>query len=123
MSNLEQLPPNIQEKIGRLQQLQNTMQQLVQQRQRLDLEINETDRALKNLEELSSDTKVYRSVGSILFEKSKDGVVKDLTERREFLEMRSKVLTKQESKTRERLSSLQKSLQEDLNVQLGAKTS
>ena len=119
MMNASQLPPNIQEKITRLQQLQNTMQQLVLQKQRLDLELNESERALKTLEDVPSDAKVYKSAGAILVEKRKDDVVKELKERREFLEMRSKVLVKQEGNTRERLTSLQESLQKELSLQLG----
>jgi prefoldin beta subunit len=119
MMNASQLPPNIQEKITRLQQLQNTMQQLVLQKQRLDLELNESERALKTLEDVPSDAKVYKSAGAILVEKRKDDVVKELEERKEFLEMRSKVLVKQERNTRERLTSLQESLQKELSLQLG----
>ncbi len=114
-----QLPPNIQEKLTRLQQLQNTMQQLVLQKQRLDLELTESERALKTLEDVPSDAKVYKSAGSILVEKKKEDVVKELEDRREFLEMRSKVLAKQEGNTRERITSLQESLQKELNLQLG----
>jgi prefoldin beta subunit len=119
MMDASQLPPNIQEKLTRLQQLQNTMQQLVLQKQRLDLELNESERALKTLEDVPSDAKVYKSAGAILVEKRKDDVVKELEERKEFLEMRSKVLVKQEGNTRERLTSLQESLQKELSLQLG----
>lgn len=122
MSSLNQLPPNIQEKLGRLQQLQNTMQQLVQQKQRLDLEQSETERAIKILKDVTHDQKVYKSAGAILVEKNKDDVMKDLTDRKEFLEMRSKVLSKQENKTRERLTSLQDSLQKELNVHITSRT-
>jgi prefoldin beta subunit len=120
MSSPSQLPPNIQEKLTRLQQLQNTMQQLILQKQRLELEMSESDRALKTLEDVSSDAKVYKSAGAILVEKNKENVVKELKDRREFLEMRSKVLSKQEGNTRERLTKLQESLQKELNQQLGS---
>ncbi|GAF81044.1 unnamed protein product [marine sediment metagenome] len=116
MSNVGQLPSNIQEKISRLQQLQNTLQQLILQKQRLDLERNESERALKTLDDVTSETKVYKSAGAILVEKDRDDVVKELKERLEFLEMRSKVLTKQEGNTRERLTSIQESLQKELNL-------
>ncbi len=119
MSESSQLPPSIQEKLTRLQQLQNTMQQLILQKQRLDLELSESERALKTLEDVSSNAKVYKSAGAILVEKKKDDVVKELKERREFLEMRSKVLAKQEGNTRERLTSLQESLQKELNLKSG----
>lgn len=116
MSNFGQLPPNIQEKISRLQQLQNTLQQLILQKQRLDLERNESERALKTLDDITSETKVYKSAGAILVEKDRDDVVKELKERLDFLEMRSKVLAKQEGNTRERLTSIQESLQKELNL-------
>ncbi len=116
MSNVGQLPPNIQEKINRLQQLQNTLQQLVLQKQRLELERNESERALKTLDDVSSETKVYKSAGAILVEKDRDDVAKELKERLDFLEMRSKVLAKQEGNTRERLTSIQESLQQELNL-------
>jgi prefoldin beta subunit len=121
MSGVGQLPPNIQEKINRLQQLQNTLQQLVLQKQRMEMERNESERALKTLEDVTSDTKVYKSAGAILVEKDRDVVVKELNERLEFLEMRSKVLAKQEGNTRERLTSLQESLQQELSLGSGAR--
>jgi prefoldin beta subunit len=120
MSNLSQLPPDIQEKLGRMQQLQNMLQQLVVQKQRLELELTESDRALKTLEETLSDAKVYKSAGAVLVERDKDSVVKELKERKEFLDMRSKVLVKQETNTRERLTQLQENLQKDINQQMGS---
>ena len=120
MSNLSQLPPDIQEKLSRMQQLQNMLQQLVVQKQRLELELTESDRALKTLEETPFDAKVYKSAGAVLVEKDKDSVVKELTERKEFLDMRSKVLVKQETNTRDRLTQLQENLQKDINQQMGS---
>ena len=120
MSDSSQLPPSIQEKLTRLQQLQNTMQQLILQKQRLDLELSESERALKTLEDVASDAKVYKSAGAILVEKKRDDVVRELKERREFLEMRSKVLAKQEGNTRERLTSLQETLQKELSLRSGS---
>ena len=119
MSSVNQLPPDIQERLARLQQLQNTLQSLVLQKQRVDLELSETERALKTLEGVQSGTKVYKSVGAILVEKKKDELVNELSERKEFLEMRTKVLTKQEKKTRDRLTSLQRTLQKELNLRSG----
>lgn len=119
VSRANQLPPEIQERLARLQQLQSTLQSLVVQKQRLELEQRETERALKTLEGIPPGTKVYRSVGAILVEREKEEVISELSERMVFLEMRSKVLSKQEEKTRERLDSLQKRLQQELNLQVG----
>lgn len=71
---------------------------------------------MKTLDDVTSETKVYKSAGAILVEKDRDDVVKELKERLDFLEMRSKVLTKQEGNTRKRLTSIQESLQKELNL-------
>lgn len=117
MSDVSQLPPNVQERLARLQQLQNTLQSLMLQKQRMEMEMSETERALKTLEEVPEGAKTYKSVGAILVEKEKEKIVKELTDRKEFLEMRSKVLERQENKTRERITSLQETLQKELNIQ------
>jgi prefoldin beta subunit len=116
MAEIEQLPPEVQERIARLQQLQSMLQSLVLQRQRVDIELSETERALKTLEKVLSGSRIFKSVGSILVEMPKEEVVRDLTERKELLEVRSKALEKQESKARERLASLQEALQRDLGL-------
>lgn len=116
MSGIGQLPPNVQERLQRLQQLQNTMQQLTIQRQRLEIEMSESEKALETLKDVSSDAKVYKSVGAVLVEKPKEQVANELTDRKEFLEMRSKVLSKQEEKTRERMNTLQETLQKELGI-------
>jgi len=116
MSTIEQLPPEIQERLARLQQLQNTLQSLVIQKQRIEMEQKETERALASLEEVSSETKVYKSIGSILVEKQKEKIVQELKERKDFLDMRLKVVSRQEGKTRERLTSLQQRLQKELSL-------
>jgi len=117
MSDISQLPPNVQERIGRLQQLQNMMQQLLAQKQRLESEQAENERALKTLEDTPESAKVYKSVGAVLVEREKAVVVKELTERKDFLEMRKKVLEKQEEKTKEKVQGLQETLQKELGIQ------
>ncbi len=117
MSSIGQLPPNVQERIQRLQQLQNTMQQLLTQKQRIEMELSESSKALETLEETDQESTVYKSVGAVLVERPKDVIVKELEERKEFLEMRMKVIQKQEDKTKERLLEIQANLQKDLGIQ------
>lgn len=116
MSNIGQLSPKVQERIQKFQQLQNTMQQLTVQKQKIDLEMSESESALETLQEVEGDTKVFKSVGAILVEKTRDELIDELNERQDFLEMRSNVLEKQEKKTRQRLNELQETLQKDLNL-------
>jgi prefoldin beta subunit len=116
MSGIGQLPPQVQERLQRLQNLQNTLQQLLIQKQRIEIEMMESEKALETLKETSSDSKVYKSVGAVLVEKPKDDVVKELEERKEFLDMRMKVIVKQEEKTKERITGIQETLQKELGL-------
>jgi len=116
MSNMGQLPPQVQERLQRLQNLQNTYQQLLVQKQRIEMEKMESEKALETLKNVAADSKVYKSVGAVLVEKPKDDVITELDDRVEFLEMRLKVLVKQEDKTKEKMTSIQETLQRELGM-------
>ncbi len=116
MSSINQLPPQVQERLQRLQSLQNTLQQLLIQKQNIELEMMESDKAIETLKKASPDSRVYKSVGAVLVESPRDQVLKELEERKDFLEMRLKVLEKQEAKTREKVTGLQETLQKELGI-------
>ena len=109
-----ELPPQIQEQLVRLQQLQQTLQSVVTQKQQLELELNETDKALSELDKSTDETPVYKSVGSILVKSNRQSLLGELKERKELLTTRVTVLGKQEERTRERLKEVQEKLQERL---------
>jgi len=117
MSAVDQLPTDTRERLMRFQQLQNTLQTLIVQRQQLELGLNETERALKALEGVEPEKRIYKSVGALLVEKDKDTVIKELSEKKELLEIRVKSMTTQEDKSRKRVLELQKSLQRELGVE------
>ena len=116
MSQDEQLPPQIQEDLARLQQLQQTLQVVATQKQQLELEFNETERAIAELEKVTDSVPVYKSVGSILLKADRQGLMNDLRERKELINTRVTVLGKQEERTRERLKELQDRLQQRLRA-------
>jgi prefoldin beta subunit len=116
MSQNEQLPPQIQEDLMRLQQLQQTLQVVVTQKQQLELELSETEKALSELEKITDSVPVYKSVGSILLKADRQGLLSDLKERKELINTRVTVLGKQEERTRERLKELQDRLQQRLKT-------
>lgn len=87
------------------------------QKQQLELELSETDKALGELEKSTDDTPVYKSVGSILVKSSRQTLLTELKERKELLTTRVTVLGKQEERTRGRLKEIQEKLQERLQVQ------
>ena len=109
-----ELPPQVQEQLVRFQQLQQTLQSESAQKQQLDAELNETDKALAELEKSTDETPVYKSVGSILVKSNRQNLLTELKERKELLTTRVTVLGKQEERTRERLKEAQEKLQERL---------
>jgi len=113
---IEGLPPQLQEQLMRLQQLQQTLQSVASQKQQVELELNETDKALTELEKSTDDTPVYKSVGSILVKSNRQTLLTELKERKELMATRVTVLGKQEDRTRERLKEIQEKLQERLKA-------
>ena len=113
---IEGLPPQLQEQLMRLQQLQQTLQSVSSQKQQVELELNETDKALAELEKSTDDTPVYKSVGSILVKSNRQTLLTELKERKELMATRVTVLGKQEDRTRERLKEIQEKLQERLKA-------
>jgi prefoldin beta subunit len=111
-----ELPPQLQEQLVRLQQLQQTLQTVATQKQQVELELSETDKALSELDKSTDDTPVYKSVGSILVKSNRQTLMTELKERKELLNTRVTVLGKQEERTRERLKEVQEKLQERLKA-------
>jgi prefoldin beta subunit len=116
MSEGTELPPQVQEELVRLQQLQQTLQAVVSQKQQLEMDMTETDRAVTELEKVTGETPVYKSVGSILVKADKEVLLSELKERKELLNTRVTVLGRQEERTRERLKDIQQKLQEKLRT-------
>jgi len=111
MSEEISIPPQLQEQLQRLQQLQQTLQAVVTQRQQLELESSEIDRALTELEKLPEEVAVFKSIGSILVKAEKKKVVADLLERRVLLMTRVAVLQLQKTRADERIKELQQTIQ------------
>ena len=115
MSNeVSRLPPQVQQRLLRLQQLQQTLQSVLTQKQQLELGLTETEQALNELEKLTKQAVIYKSVGSLLVKTKKTKVTKELKEQKELLNMRISVLGKQEKRLRTQLKELQTKLQQDL---------
>lgn len=116
MGEETQISQQLQEQLQRLQQLQQTLETVVAQRQQLELESMEVNRALSELEKVSEEGLVYKSVGSLLVRADKKKVVGELIERRELLTTRVTVLQRQQTRADERLKELQKTIQERLRT-------
>lgn len=120
LSEEMELSPQIQEQLARLQQLQQTLQAVSTQRQQLEIESSETDRAMAELEKLADQSVVYKSVGSLLLRSEKQTLTAELKERKELIGTRITVLGRQEDRTKERIKELQEKLQEKLRPSTGS---
>jgi prefoldin beta subunit len=111
---LAKLPPQVQERLLRLQQLQQTLQSVLAQKQQVELELTEIEQALGELQKVADDAVIYKAIGSLLVKTDKAKVTADLNERKELLNMRASVLCKQEERLRSQMKELQAKLQQDL---------
>ncbi len=108
------ISPQLQEQVARLQQLQQTLQVVITQKQQMELELTDTERALSELEKLTDDAVIYKSIGTLLVKSNRQEVIKELKERKDLINTRITVLAKQEERAREKLKELQQKLQERL---------
>ena len=118
--DISKLPPQIQQRLLRLQQLQQTLQGVMAQKQQLTLQLTEVEQAASELEKLTETAVIYKSIGALLVKSEKDKVTAELTERKELLKMRVDVLGKQETRLRTQAKDLQEKLQQDLRPVSGS---
>ena len=112
---LSKLPPNVQERLLRLQQLQQTLQSILAQKQQVDMEKTEVEQTLVELQKTPDDAVIYKAIGSLLVKAEKPKVNEDLAERKSLLDTRSTVMTRQEERIRSQVKEAQTKLQEDLS--------
>ena len=113
MSN-QDVPPWLREQLERYEQVQQNLQSVSVQKQQIDLEIIETDKALAELEKSADDVKVYKSAGTVMVSSNKADVVKDLTESKDLSNTKLSVLNKQEERLKENIKEVQVKLDESM---------
>ncbi|MBS7615969.1 prefoldin subunit beta [Candidatus Bathyarchaeota archaeon] len=111
---MAKLPPQVQERLLRLQQVQQTLQSVLAQKQQVEIELTEIEQALTELQKVAEDAVIYKAIGSLLVKTDKAKVAADLNERKELLNTRATVLGKQEERLRVQMKELQTKLQQDL---------
>ncbi|MGA3059279.1 MAG: prefoldin subunit beta [Candidatus Bathyarchaeia archaeon] len=112
---LSRLPPNVQERLLRLQQLQQTLQTILAQKQQVEMEKTEVEQTVAELQKTAEDAVIYKAIGSLLVKAEKPKVTEELVERKELLDTRSTVLARQEERMRSQIKEAQTKLQGDLS--------
>jgi prefoldin beta subunit len=107
-----ELPPYLREQLARYDQAQQNLQAVMVQKQQVELELSEAEKALEELAKAPDSEPVYKFAGNLLVKAQKDVVVKDLNEKKELANTRKMVLAKQEGRFRETLKDLQSKIDE-----------
>ena len=87
----QELPPQVQNQLLQLQQLQQQAQMISAQKAQLTMELKEIELALKELEKVDDKATVFKSIGGI----------------KETLEVRIKTLERQEERIKKRFDEIQ----------------
>jgi prefoldin beta subunit len=102
-----ELPPYLREQLARYDQAQQNLQAVLVQKQQVELELGEAEKALEELEKATDTEAIYKFAGNLLVKVNKDAMVKELSEKKELGNTRKMVLAKQEGRFRETLKDLQ----------------
>ena len=110
----EDLPPQVQNQLKQLQQFQQQLEIITQQRLQIEARLKETETALEELSKLEREESIYKAIGNLIIKTNKDKLIKELQEDKESLEIRKKSLESQENRLKERIEDLQNKIQEAL---------
>lgn len=107
----EEISPQLQNKLAQFQHMQQQIQVISSQKFQLEAQLRDTERAITELEKASKDTPIYKSVGSLMVKaEDKESVEKELSEKKETLDIRIKALDRQEKHLMEKYQTLQQEL-------------
>ncbi|MCD6510083.1 MAG: prefoldin subunit beta [Thermoprotei archaeon] len=120
MSSIEQLPPRVQQQLARLAQVQEMLSNIVARRQQWEAELREVESAINELNKVSEDTPVYKSVGMLLIRTDKSSALADLTDKKETIDLRIKTLQRQEGLLKKQLDDLKKRVSDELSKLRGS---
>ena len=98
-----QMPPWLQEQLIKLQQSQQNLQSIMTQKQHLEIENAETEKALEELKKVADGDAVFKHAGTVLIKSTKKELIDELEEKQEMAKTRVTVLEKQETHVKETL--------------------
>ncbi len=112
----QEIPPWLREQLARLQQLQQNLQAIMMQKQQLEAESVEIEKATEELKKSEHDEAVYKSVGPLLIKTKKDDTLKELDEKKDLANTRLVVLGKQETRVKENLKEVENKINEMIRM-------
>ena len=107
-----QIPPAVQEQLARLQQTQQNFQSIMMQKQQLESEKHETEKALEELKKAGDDESVFKHAGTIMIKSNKKDLIDELEEHVELAKTKASLLVKQEERLKITLKEQETKIQE-----------
>jgi prefoldin beta subunit len=111
------IPAKLQNDLKQFQRLQQDLSAVAQQRLQVDLKVREIGHTLEELKSVPEDAPIYRPIGSLMVRAQSRKEVEDLlTEEKETLEIRLKAMERQENHLKERYSTMQRDISDQLQA-------
>ncbi|MCX9082858.1 MAG: prefoldin subunit beta [Candidatus Methanoperedens sp.] len=111
-----ELPPQIQNQLAQLQQIQQQAQALAAQKNQIEINLKETELALGELENLDDNAVVYRAIGDLLIKTEREKTKNALIEKKDTLSLRTETITRQEERIQKRFQQLQEQLKQAIGT-------
>ena len=95
-------------KIQEMQILEQSLQNILLQKQAFQMELSENETALNEIKNSSDD--VFKIIGQLMIKSKKENIEKDLSEKEKILNLRLKNLEKQEQQLNSQLEKLREEI-------------
>lgn len=99
------------QQISQLQLFEQSLQNILMQKQQFQSQSMEIESALKELEKTE---KAYKIVGNIMVSSKKEDLKKDLESKKEIVDLRVKTIEKQENSIREKAKKIQEEVSKNI---------
>ena len=112
MSSNPQIPHMVKEQLAKLQQTQQNFQSILMQKQQLESQKLETEKALEELKKAGDDEAVFKHAGTIMIKSNKKDLLEELEEQMELAKTKASLLEKQEERLKATLQEQETKIQE-----------
>ena len=112
MSSNPQIPPMVQEQLAQFQQTQQNFQSILMQKQQLESQKLETEKALEELKKIDDGEAVFKHAGTIMIKSNKKDLLEELEEQMELAKTKASLLAKQEERLKVTLQEQETKIQE-----------
>ena len=115
-----ELSPQMQNQLQQLQQLQQHAQTLSMQKGQIESMQKDSEIALNELETLSDDAIIYRSIGNLNIKVKKDETIIKLKDQNESFSLKLQSITRQEERITKRFTQLQETFKQSIGTNTNA---